>query len=217
MRALILALLLAIALPAWSIPAFVVSATCGGTNGCTTSGANTTGATLIVASVTNFSASAPTTPTDSKGNTWTPLTDRVSGTTLHNRLFYTVPTSVGSGHTFTDTDTGDFPGMTVLAFSGTAASSPFDVQNGGTTTSGTTLASGSITPSLNNDSSFATPIGINEGTTGGNEGNYMSYLIQNPAAAVNPTWTCTAPRAASIASFKPFVPGNCAACDMSGF
>ncbi len=218
--------------PAWCVPALVgTPQTCGGSNNCTTATMNTTGANFLVVSITEFGG-APAAPTDSKTNSWTGLTDRVNGS-IHTRIFYSVPTSVGTLHTFTISSVGRFPGMTVMAFSGVAQSNPVDVENGAGAAT-TSVATGSITPAANNyllitscgtnttatnctvNSGFSAPVGIQG--TGSNQSSFMAFLVQNPAAAINPTWTDvnSTSMSAAIASFKMQVPGNCAACDMSG-
>lgn len=173
----------------------------GDTNSVTTSSIDTTGATLlIVGSVSGNSVSGSI--SDSKGNTWTPLTEY--GSTGRSRLFYCVNPSVGSGHTFTNTATAGNPSIFVLALSGTATSSPFDVENGvSADTTGLTYQPGSVTPSQNNevvvtlvggrnsnpntiDSGFT----ITDQVTTAARGS-LAYLVQTTASAVNPTWTAS--------------------------
>jgi hypothetical protein len=176
---------------------------------------DTTGANLLVASVSRFGAG---TLSDSKGNTWTALTSRVNGeVTLE--FYYSVPSSVGSGHTFTLTGSSMAAALSVQAWSG-AHGTPFDVQNGATA-SGTSVQPGSITPSQNNSlliscfggATGANTISINSGffqtsdidyAGGVNEAGSMAYLVQETAAPINPTWSnASAAVAASIAAFKP--------------
>lgn len=201
--------------------AHIASTTAGSAAGTTvtTSGIDTTGANLIVVAVSYYSLSDPTL-TDSKGNTWTALTAReLNSTAASVKLFYCVPTSVGSGHTFTATQASTFPTVSVSAFSG-AAASPFDQQSGSATSGAvTSFQPGSITPSENNcvlvtgittggtahtiNSSFnATSIGNN--AAGANMGGGIAYKIQTTAGAENPTWswTTSAGKAAAMASFK---------------
>lgn len=187
----------------------------------TTSAIDTTGANFIILNISILDFFPNGTITDSKGNSApTALTAASGGGFCRSRLFYYVAPTVGSGHTFTFTgsNTGE-PSIGVAAFSGVAAS-PFDVENvaGGTSAS---PSAGSITPTLNGelvfagvctrittinsiDSSFnvvGTPI-ADDGTNHLSE--WIAYLIQNTAAAVNPTWTTGGSQiwAATIASFK---------------
>lgn len=211
--------------------AFISGNTKGSTGGnaVTSDAIDTTGANLLVVSVSAYSVT-PGSITDSKGNTWTALTASTS-TTSRERLFYCVPTSVGSGHTFTYSQSGTFPVIGVRAFSG-AHATPLDQQAaGGSTGSGTSLQPGSLTPP---GDGYLFVSGIIHGETGGtalliNSGftsvgvNYsssnniaggMGYLIQTSAAAVNPTWSWTSTQraAAVMATFVPaaggtFIPG----------
>lgn len=180
----------------------------------TTTGVDTTGANLIVL----FAAyEAGSTVSDSKSNTWTALTPKGSGGVA--QLFYCFNPTVGSGHTFSTTPI-TYGGIFMAAFSG-ATSSPFDVENGVAPGSGTSIQTGSVTPSLNNEliitginlgGSAASPT-INSGFTqtdsinansGVSYGGSLAYLIQTSASAVNPTWSWTnaATNPAVIATFK---------------
>lgn len=183
----------------------------------TTSAINTTGADLIIVAASNGNAAFPTI-TDSKSNTWGPRSAYIQGG-IRVALSYTVPSSVGSGHTFT---APGYSTLAVLAVSGGNAT-PFDTDTGGNGTPGAStyqLGAG-ITPSVN-DCIVVTaltayddiePSSINGGFTityqvgyGTLTGLVFAYLIQTSAAAANPTWTGTGTideAAATIASFKP--------------
>lgn len=195
----------------------------GNTTTVTTDPIDTSGATLLIALGGYYSGSV--TFTDSKGNTWTPLTLQGSGT-LFTQVYWCVPTSVGSGHTF-HFDAA-FPGLCVMAFYG-ANASPFDLQDGNSGVGGATTiqAAGAINPSV--DGSLvvsAVAVGLNDFTTtvdsgltvieyvqntSGGAGNHLNfglgYLIQSPHASINPTWTIstgsTTTRSTSLSSFKP--------------
>lgn len=191
----------------------------------TTSSIDTTGATLLVAHVSSFAVTAEPTLTDSKGNTWIGLTAQVEGGTSRSRLFYAANPSVGTGHTFTLTDPGGniFAGLEVQAWSGASITLPFDVENGGTQSSGTSLATGSVTPSVNNelvvtgahihttgsgtisiDSGFSISDQDQGGAVPARFASAMAYLVQSTAGAVNPSWSwsTTTSAAATIATFK---------------
>lgn len=189
-----------------------------GQNGGTTTAIDTTGANLIVVSVSGVSSTAVTV-SDSKGNTYTSLTRREnSSPVVFNQLWYVYNPTVGSGHTFTVGGANTYSAIAVMAFSG-AIASPADQENGATSSSGTSIATGSITPSQNNEIVIA---GIcRENSTNGaldsgftyldvpyvgavSMGGGIGYKIQTAAAAVNPSfsWTTSAANAASIESFK---------------
>ena len=189
----------------------------------TTDPINTTNANLLII-VDSCDVSAPATPTDSKSNSWTGLTAKI-GTNNYLRIWYSIPTSVGAGHTFTSNST--FASVTAMAFSGAAASSVYDGQETGAVNNvgSTSLATGAITPSQDNclvitghgeegasvgqavDSGFATidATYYSTGIGGAAYGGGGSWKVQTtPAASVNPTWswTTTNPSTAVIASFK---------------
>src|SRR5262245_31953689 len=100
----------------------------------TTGAIDTTGATLLILVVGQESAVADCAISDSKGNTWNALTEQVEGAG-RGAIYWSRPTSVGSGHTFTAEQTNSFPAICVEAWSG-AHASPFDQQNGAHSASG---------------------------------------------------------------------------------
>ena len=203
-----------------------------GTGSVTTSGINTTGASLIVVGFAGYVDSPFGTLTDSNGNTWTPLTTyQASGDTKWKvKLYYAENPTVGSGHTFTWTSTFNYPSISVAAFSGAKTSTVFDVENGGTVASGTTLATGSVTPSEDNEL-LVSILGHNDTVTISIDGSFtisdqvsksvghaiglaMAYKIQTSLGAENPTWTNSAtfsasdPGMAAIATFKAVAAGG---------
>lgn len=181
--------------------AFVAGVNAGGDSSTVTTAAiNTTGANLIVVTAVFYAPGGSLTLTDSKGNTWTALTRRDSGSGVGSTLYYCFNPTVGSGHTFTGTN--NYPLLGVLSFSG-ADTSPFDVE-AGTTGSGSTIQPGSVTPSTANNIIVS---GVGAGMTSGAisiDGSFTepnaeavgaafqvscAYLIQTSATAQNPTWT----------------------------
>lgn len=216
----------------WLIVAFALVAntavgnTNGGAGAVTTPAIDTTGANLIVLAVSSYAATSEPTISDSKSNTWSQLTIRSAGDTRF-RLFYCAGPTVGSGHTFTVSPSAGNPyqSFCVGAFSGAAASTPFDQQNGATAT-GTSLATGSVTPSEDNELVIAglnfaavNTISVNGGFTISDQINYsasvrfgsaMAYLIQTSLAAANPSfsWSTSTAAAAGIATFKAAAGGG---------
>ena len=177
----------------------------------TTSSIDTTGATLIVINQSGYNQVGSI--SDSKGNTWTALTQRSTGNT-YQRMYYCVDPIVGTGHTFTVTGGAD-GSLQVAAFSGISASG-FDVGAGGTGSTVTTGQPGSVTPSANGslivsgiallnaasgtaclagiDSDFK--IIVRDPTTGSSSGTILgalAFLVEQPASAAarNPKWTVT--------------------------
>lgn len=190
-------------------------------NSVTTSGITTTGANLIVISCAWYTAATfEVTISDSNGNTWTALTGS-SANNYRSRIYYCVSPVVGSGHTFTASGTGTAPSISVQAWSGMSTSSPFDQQNGATTPSTSSLATGSITPSQANtvvitaaawdgsrnysslSGGFTTTDNISD-LASNHAGGAMGYLILTSATPTNPTWTVSGSTVicARIASFK---------------
>lgn len=186
---------------------------------------DTTGANLIVLVIADYVGfGASPTPTDNQSNTWTGLTAQTGAGSTHCRIWYVYNPTTSATHTFTSPDTGQarFPVILMAAFSG-AVASPADQQNGNTDT-GTSLATGSITPSENeeliisgiafNATGGAT---VNESMTETNDQAYnagvnmagvMAYKIQTTATAINPTWTISSSEgAAVVASFKDTATG----------
>lgn len=198
---------------------FITSTSAGSTNAAnvTTPAIDTTGADFIGICAT--SATSPTI-TDSKSNTWTALNSYTNAGGNIITAYYAAAPTVGSGHTFTNTSV--VPSMSVFAFSGVKQSSPFDQQNGATAQSVTSKATGSITPSENNEliltclaigSSLASDYVVDSGVStpeayipvvgGQHYGNGGGYKIQAGAAAINPTWSgSSGDFAVSVASFK---------------
>lgn len=188
-------------------------------NSVTTPGVDTTGANLMVL----LALAQPVTGvvvSDSKGNTWTPLTAQQNGVATGTRFYYCLNPIVGSGHTFTVSATGTFPAVIVQAWNGAHA---FDAENGANQAAGTTLQPGSVTPAEDNelfvtgcgpggggvvtnavDSGFTETADLDENANAA--GGAMAYKVQTSAGAENPTWTASggagpAERAAVIATF----------------
>lgn len=177
-----------------------VSATNASANADTTTGAiDTTGANLLVAWI-NFDHNATANVNDSKGNSWTPLTKITADATTDCQFYYSVPTSVGTSHTFTGhylSGTGS-PAIYVIALAG-AATSPFDSNQAGA--SGATP--GSVTPSQNNcivisgcaygngPATAASGMTIDQAKVeaASSWGVAGAYLIQTTASAINPTFS----------------------------
>jgi hypothetical protein len=208
----------------WSLrPTWALLASTSGaiTNTGSSSSINTTGADLVVVGVSQWAGANIATLSDSKGNTWTPLTAKTGpGPQAYSRLYYVRGGTFGTSHTFTLTAASAFyASICVLAFAGSSAS-PFDVQNGAVAASGTSLSTGSITPSLDNELVVSAGAFTNNTTAYNvtlltkqvdyqyqntiNEGGAIAWAQQNPAAAINPSWswTTSAEAAATIAAFK---------------
>lgn len=190
---------------------------------------DTTGADLIVAIVGEYSVNAAAVLTDSKGNTWTALTSYQTSNQDKVTLWYSQPTTVGSGHTFTVTDAAStLPAIAVSAWSGSALIGVFDKQNGNTSPSGTTVAPGSIVPSYANALVITGFTAVSDGGSAPTVDSGFTLLanslvtgVTSVSAAIackitgttasNPTWTnpTGASTAAAIASFRvvpPVVP-----------
>lgn len=106
----------------------------------TTPARDTTGANFLIAGVSNYALAGAADVTDSKGNTWLPLTASV-GTVARARLYYAYNATVGSGHTVTASRVdANYPSIAVAAFRDVVfAADPFDVENGATATGATQI------------------------------------------------------------------------------
>jgi len=187
-----------------------------------TSAVDTTGANFIAIWLSSYQLTAENTISDSKGNTWVPLTAiEVSGAT-RGRWFYCANPTVGSGHTFSAVSTFptvSYPAIFVLPFSGVHAT-PFDDESAGDqSVNANTLATGQIDPTtaglllagiswynsvsaVSIDNGFSTPETLL--TSSNNIPGGVSYKIQASATAVTPafSWTTMTPCAAIGAAFK---------------
>lgn len=196
-------------------------------NGFTTSGSiNTTGANLLLVWVAlGGTGTYSGTVSDSKGNSWTQGTPAVSG--LADRCgcwWYSVPTSVGSGHTFSVTGTSTFPTICASAWSG-ADAAPYDQHNENGLVFGTSVSSNSVTPSSNNqlviagleydDNTLAAVSGgslvvlqsLNDGSFGHSSAS-VAYEIQTTATARTATfsWTNSSRASSGIITLKASAP-----------
>jgi hypothetical protein len=205
--------------------AYVASVSAAGT--ATSSAINTTGATLLVASVSGYSGDALAI-SDSYSNTWTKLTTTTYSGQSEESLFYVANPTVGAGHTFQIANSGTYSyhALSVIAFSGVTATSPYDstAGQGSGTGSAFPVAVGSITPT-NNGSVVIVGMGFEGGISGVSvDGGFtvptqtpgsssyssaIAYLIQTTAAAAGPNITgsgesgnlaCAASSAAFIAA-----------------
>jgi hypothetical protein len=179
------------------------------TNPITTSSIDTTGADLIILLgcwATVYGGAG--TFSDSKGNTWTLLTQRTYSTNIVARLAYCVSPTVGSGHTFSF-GAGNFGyySISVQAWSGVNTSSAFGSENGytGNIYPNYTFQPGSLTPAEDNEllvagfchgrtmsytigSSYTETADL---TVTNGRGLGFAYLVQGTAATVNPVITVT--------------------------
>jgi hypothetical protein len=159
----------------------------------TTAAINTTGASLIVIQASRFTA-IPVAPTDSQGNTWTPLSvHNDGGGSEETQYYYVCAPSTASTQTFSVGGVGITTPETILvaAYSGTATSNCYDTgtDKGGKTTSGTT-ALPSITPSQSGDlvvSGVAENTGSNDTFISVNQG--LTVVASTTVAPTRLAWT----------------------------
>jgi hypothetical protein len=199
---------------------------------------NTTGATAILIAVSNY---LPNTAfnvlSDAVGacsspcNTWTQIGTQNGGSGSITTVTYYGCLSgctVGSGHTFTYTTTSgsSYPTIGVLAVSGGAATKD-QTNSAGTAGTLTSIQTGSVTPSVNNELLFTafsvdqffggTPSIDSSFTFTGTSGiDYIeqtggqcfplaiAYQIQTTATARNPTWTWTSSATGAAAIIGTF-------------
>ncbi len=169
-----------------------------------TSGAaviDSTGADLILITASHdIGDGSVGTVTDSKGNSYT----RVDGG-FGLSVFYTKPTTTGTGHTFNYTGITT-AAMAAIAFRGSAASSVFGASNSSFSGDGNTTTSGADDPPADNylliisakadpscTFSIASPYTLvqqSPGAGGVNFGNMGAYYVQPTAASIDSLTTC---------------------------
>jgi hypothetical protein len=185
-------------------------------NTVTTAGITTTGAGLIVVSVGGFTATSVL--SDSNNNTWVPLTSVGNGND-RGQLYYCLTPVVGAGHTFTITNGGTYPSISVQAWS-TTSHTPisFDQSSGSNTVatgpgsitpaSGTALfvaATAGAVPSTDTStigSSFTITDQFGNGG-GGSNARSLAMAWKLSAAPENPIWS---PDGASVSLLVDFLP-----------
>lgn len=195
------------------------------TNGFTSPAVNTTGANFIAVALVYYNPDAAPTFADNKSNKYTQLNIYNANNFNTLTIYYSSNPVVGTGHTFTVTGNGSYACMDMQAFANVMTSAnPFDQQNGAANASATTLQTGSVTPTTDNQLLFSgftvatagSTMSVNSGFTiteqipdgGNNLGCAGAYLINGAGtsgAAVNPTWTNSGSAAqltANIATFK---------------
>ncbi len=176
-------------------------------------------AALLICVICTDQSSGANIQSDSKGNTWILLRDQTCWWTGLIRLYYCIPTSVGSGH-FLEIEGSRVGSVFFSGFSGGSQTSPADQQGGDGTVSpstSTTLATGSVTPAYPDElvvTACVSPDGDSTGLSSGVLLDHLSnavyygggfgYLIQTTATPVNLTWTqsVNSQMATAIASFK---------------
>jgi hypothetical protein len=174
----------------------------------TTDPIDTTGASLIVLHVVYWGGAFSL--SDSKGNTWTQGLGQNTSSFMTEHVIYALAPTVGTNHTFTLGNSRC--SITVAAYSGVSAYDGNKNDDG--VVSGTTFATGSVTPSQNNCLVIAAAgfgedgVGPSAGSvsvSGGslaiienvnavsanNQGNTLAEWIQTTATAVDATFTWT--------------------------
>ncbi len=202
-----------------------------------TTGVDLTGADLLVVGVAEYqSATSTSLLDDSNGyhfnNTFIPLTAYHDATICRVTWSYVLGPNVTSGtvspYELAITSNGSFITYCVMGFAGVKASGAFDQETGNSATSGTSISTGSVTPSEDNClvitalcvndnvdtasiSSYTQPSGSPIQGSGGNWlGGAFAYHIQTTATATNPTWTwgTSGQNAATVAVFKSAAGGG---------
>ncbi len=193
----------------------------------TTSGVDTTASDLFVM-VASFYAGSDIAASDSNGNTW--VTVGYSSAGPNNRgtvIFYSVPTVVGAGNTFTASGTTPGAGIKVFAYSGVDTINPLDTFTTGYQSATGSVTVGPSTPLTANSlaitggtqyqstgnsigGSFSTSTFVS-GATGFGIGGGSSAIIQSGGpSAITANWSFSGGTGADpngvLAIFRPFVP-----------
>ncbi len=207
---------------AWSLIAHIEAGSSDG-NGFTTGAIDTSGASILVVSVNDYDLGHATL-SDSKSNTWTPLTSYISAAfNVRTTLYYAKNPTVGAGHTFTTTGATSFNTMCVGAWSNADTTGPFDAENGAISSGTTSLATGTVTPAGAAEL-FVSGIGVNAletlaidssfsitGSVGFSGGLHFGAGLawKESSSAENPTWSfgVSTATAVNLAAFKPAAGG----------
>lgn len=221
MRSVALLFLLALAPCRATIVAHTIAAS-GTGNNVTTSSINTTGALSLFLIVTQ-NATPSGSLSDSKGNTWIGLTAQTPFGTGNLRMYYCVATpTVGTGHTFTWTSTGQLPSIAVIA---SDQAYVFGSESGAAV-GADSVQPGSLTPSAINalivtgeiDVAVGSSATVDQGFTisdannvaaGVSYGTRLAYIEETSIVAKNPTWQTTPSLSNNMAAVMAvFVPGS---------
>lgn len=197
------------------------AANAGGTSPAIT----TTGANLLCVTVGYyFPNAAALVLSDSKGNIYTTAITKFDGNSSQVTLFYKLNPTVGTGHTFTLAGTATYCTLCAAAFSGVNTVFGIDQVSAGGANSGSPVLPGSITPGATGSLVWAgssvlgtaTPsqtFAIGSGMNALDQVPYLSgqyfgslgaYLIQTPAAAINPSISYTGTPGAMAAASMSF-------------
>lgn len=170
----------------------------------TTSAIDTTGADIIIVSRADYS-NADVGLNDSASNTWVKLIDYQPATSLvYIAVYMAVAPITSASHTFTTPidGNGTFPSIAVAAFTGTKNTAANDQSATASTAAASTLQPGSITPSSGSALVYGVASSASTSTTitgltllddvaySGSVHVSIThgYIIQNAAAAINPTF-----------------------------
>jgi hypothetical protein len=166
---------------------------------------NTTGANFIMVCAVQGYGYPPTSSavTDSNSNTWIQGPTQTNSGYGYVTPYYVFNPTTGTNQTFEYQANAPNTAISVMAFSG-VASGP-DQSSSASTSYGTTLQSGSVTPTNANElisncsgnngntltgASIASPMTLVDSLSGGLAPSVAdAYQIQTTAMAVNPTWT----------------------------
>lgn len=188
----------------------------------TTAAIDTTGADLLIVAVANYASAQAADVSDSKGNTWHPMTAQVNSVD-RVRMYYAYSPTVGTGHTFTASRVdANYPAIAVMAFSGAQLTDPLLSQNGATAAAATSIQPGAVSgfdqrlvvTALAFESGDTVSVGsgftISDQTpwvTGVNFGVALAYKILTIDENPNPTWSWTTSDdvAAASGTFDPEV------------
>ena len=212
----------------WTINATAFCRYTGPSTTCTIPSTNTTtgGTNLLVAVIVSLNLATTSPASDSAGNTWTAAQSATSGTSSSAQLFYVISPATSSTYTVGAFGNNSYAWMYVYALTGSGGTPSYDASHAGACGSTTlTQQPGSITPSVGhsmvfsatsyNDPTSTGTLTVNSSMTLDHDflmvaaqsyGGAVAHLEQNPAAAINPTWTASSTgtdMCAIIGAFHP--------------
>lgn len=178
----------------------------GVTNGATI---DSTGADLIVVVTGSYQGTAVPTFIDSNGNAWNKRTEYTVVGDIRLCTYWSRPSSVGPGHTFSFGGANTYASIAVAAYSGSNAT-PYGSENGASSGSAASLAAGNVTPAAAGNLIVYGHCHTNTNAPAINPGDGQSALLQDApyaggqcyeaaiaygiatdTAARNPAWSWT--------------------------
>ncbi len=149
-------------------------------NNVTSDAIDTRSSTFIIVSIASDDSASHPTLTDSKGNSWTPVTAKDDGIGSYIQSWFCSHPAVDQFHTFTATSSGKVPTIMVQSWDlGSGKTGVLDVEAQNSGSSGTGGQTGSVTPSFSDD---LLVVAICAYFSSGGFSLNLSYIVSDSAA-----------------------------------